>query len=197
MFRPFKIILQRQGLPSQLKTLAGISPRFLSTEPSIRLVESLKAALPSHVEISTNSYDLISHGKGESYHPTAPPSAVVSPSKIDDVVAIVRHCALHKIPIIPFGVGTSVEGHVAALHGGISVDTRKFDFIEFDNNEESLPDAMVCVGAGVTRRKLNEALRHTGMQFVVDPGADATIGGMVGVYSSDCCSLSSIHYSTG
>jgi len=160
-----------------MKVLSSGSSRFLSS--AINLVDCLKEALPPQVEISTNIYDLEAHGKGESYHPTAPPSAVVTPSNVDDVVAIVRHCALHKIPIVPYGVGTSVEGHVAALHGGISVDMNKFDSIKFDENEESLPDPIAEVGAGVTRKRLNEELRHTGMQFVVDPGADATIGGMV------------------
>ena len=152
--------------------------RFLSSTASF--VDTLKEALPPHVEISTNPYDLEAHGKGESYHPTESPSAVVMPSNVEDVVAIVRHCSLHKIPIIPFGAGTSVEGHVAALRGGISVDMQKFDSVEFEDNEESLPDPIARVGAGVKRRRLNEELRATGLQFVVDPGADATIGGMVG-----------------
>lgn len=140
-----------------------ISTRFLSSADgasAASFVESLKDALPLHVEISTNPYDLEAHGRGESYHPTAPPSAVVSPSNVDDVVAIVRHCSLHKIPIIPYGVGTSVEGHVAALHGGISVDMHKFDSIEFDEGEESLPDPIAKVGAGVTRKRLNAELRY-------------------------------------
>jgi D-lactate dehydrogenase (cytochrome) len=153
-------LLKRQGrLMSRLDFL--VTQRLLSTAAahSNVLVESLREALPSHVEISTNTYDLESHGKGESYHPTAPPFAVVHPSNVDDVVAIVRHCASHKIPVIPFGAGTSVEGHVAALHGGISVDMQKFDSIEFEENQESLPDPIARVGAGVTRKRLNEELR--------------------------------------
>jgi D-lactate dehydrogenase (cytochrome) len=180
MFLITNMLKRSRILSSRTGIIPRSTSRFLSIESSSHsFIQSLEDVLPSHVEISTNSYDLMTHGKGESYHPTAPPAAVVSPTCIEDVVAIVRHCSLHKIPIIPFGAGTSVEGHLAALHGGISMDMCKFDTIEFEDNEESLPDAIVCVGAGVTRKRLNEELRHSGMEFVVDPGADATIGGMV------------------
>lgn len=77
--------------------------------------------------------------------------------------------------MIPFGTGTSLEGHVAALHGGISIDTCNLNTIKVYDEQ----DFFVTVGAGVTRSKLNEALRHTGLQFMIDPGADASIGGMV------------------
>lgn len=154
------IRLFERAASSRTKFLCG-SSRFLSSAASFvdNVVESLQNAVP-HVEMSVNPYDLEAHGKGESYHPTAPPVAVVTPSNVDDVVAIVRHCSMHKIPIIPFGAGTSVEGHVAALHGGISMDMVKFDSIEFDENTESLPDPIAKVGAGVTRNRLNEALRY-------------------------------------
>ena len=208
MLNPLVRFLERQALTRMKKLVRSL--RFLSSGSST-LVESLSKALPPHIDISTNPYDLETHGKGESFHPTAPPSAVIFPTNLDDVVTIVRHCAQHKIPIIPYGAGTSVEGHVSALHGGISVDMTKIDSVKFEENETSLPDPIVRVGAGVTRKRLNEELRyehrgvhsyvsiltcdanlphshvacirscrHTGMQFVVDPGADATIGGMVG-----------------
>ena len=82
------------------------------------------------------------------------------------------------MPVIPFGVGTSLEGHVAAINGGISLDMSRFTSIDLPTDDQ-LIDAHVRVGAGVTRLALNDALRHTGLQFMVDPGADATIGGMV------------------
>jgi D-lactate dehydrogenase (cytochrome) len=104
---------------------------------------------------------------------------VVTPACTDDIQIIVQHCVQHRIPIIPFGVGTSVEGHVSALFGGISLDTSLLQTIEIpDMTGDMLPDQLATVGAGVTRKTLNEALRYTGMQFSVDPGADATIGGM-------------------
>jgi D-lactate dehydrogenase (cytochrome) len=139
---------------------------------------SLLSELLPHVELSTNPYDLQVHGRGESHHPTALPWAVVMPRSVDDVVTIVKHCAVHQIPIIPYGAGTSVEGHVCALEGGISLDMTRMNSVEVLEND-GIPDPVAVVGAGITRKHLNEALRHTGMQFVVDPGADATIGGMV------------------
>jgi D-lactate dehydrogenase (cytochrome) len=84
-------------------------------------------------------------------------------------------------------VGTSVEGHVAALFGGLSLDTsllQTTDMLDIYGESSTIPDQMATVGAGVTRKTLNEALRFTGMQFSVDPGADATIGGMVATGAS-------------
>lgn len=144
----------------------GLPPTFL---------DDLKTDLPG-LEISTNAYDLELHGKGESFHPTERPDAVLTPTTTDDVITVIRHCLDQQVPIIPFGVGTSLEGHVAAVNGGVSLDMSSFDTIDLP---DELQDGYVKVGAGVTRLRLNEALRHTGMQFMVDPGADATIGGMV------------------
>jgi D-lactate dehydrogenase (cytochrome) len=175
-----RIILNSCALSSRLSARCS----FASLPASFLL--ELITKLPSHVEISTNPYDLESHGRGESYHPTAAPSAVIKPSSVADVVAIVRHCAQYRIPIIPYGAGTSVEGHVCALHGGVSMDMAKFNRVEFEESADSLPDPIAIVGAGVTRKRLNEELRHTGMQFVVDPGADASIGGMVGKQTLAC-----------
>ncbi|CAJ1962909.1 unnamed protein product [Cylindrotheca closterium] len=139
----------------------------------------------TEVEFSVNKYELERHGRGESYHPTETPDVVVCPTSVDDVITIVQFCAKHKIPIVPFGVGTSVEGHVCCLQGGISLDMKNFVNMEIPNMEDDLlPDPIATVGAGVTRNTLNEALRHTGLQFVVDPGADATLGGMVATGAS-------------
>jgi len=140
------------------------------------------------VQISQNKYELDQHGKGEGYHESKPPLAVLTPESTNATSEIVKICAHHRVPIIPFGAGTSVEGHVAALHGGVSVDTKKLNRIELGGSEEdadsTLSDFYVTVGAGVTRLQLNDALRHTGLQFMVDPGADATIGGMVATGAS-------------
>jgi D-lactate dehydrogenase (cytochrome) len=123
-------------------------------------ITSISQILP-HVEISTNPYDLKVHGRGESYHPTAPPAAVVMPTSIEDVVAIVRTCAEHRTPIIPYGAGTSVEGHVCALQeGSICMDMTLLNSIVIEENDgQGLPDPIATVGAGVTRKRLNEELR--------------------------------------
>jgi len=123
---------------------------------------------------------LAQHGHDESFHPEARPDVVVWPRTIEDAAAIVRVALEHRLPLIPFGAGTSLEGHVAALAGGISVDMREMNAI----SRPSLEDLDVVVQAGVTRRALEDRLRPEGVFFPVDPGADATIGGMVATGAS-------------
>jgi D-lactate dehydrogenase (cytochrome) len=115
------------------------------------------------------------HGTDESFHEPALPDAVVFPRTNEECVAIVRACRAHRTPIVPFGAGTSLEGHVMALRGGISVDMREMNRIL----RLSIDDLDVTVQAGVTRRQLEAKLLPEGVFFPVDPGADATIGGMV------------------
>ncbi len=123
---------------------------------------------------------LAQHGHDESFHPAAPPDVVVWPRSVEEAAAIVRIAAEHRLPLVPFGAGTSLEGHVAALAGGISVDMREMDRI----GRPSLDDLDVVVEAGATRRALDARLRPEGVFFPVDPGADATIGGMVATGAS-------------
>jgi D-lactate dehydrogenase (cytochrome) len=120
------------------------------------------------------------HSHGESYHPPAPPDVVCFPATLDEVVAIVRISARHGIPIVPFGAGTSLEGHVQALRGGISLDLREMNRVV----RIGVEDLDATVEAGVTRVQLNNALRNTGLHFPIDPGADATIGGMTATRAS-------------
>ena len=120
------------------------------------------------------------HSHGESYHPAAAPDIVCLPHTTGEVQAIVAISAAHQVPIVPFGAGTSLEGHVHALHGGICVDLRELNAILRVGPE----DLDATVEAGVTRLQLSKALRNTGLMFSVDPGADATIGGMASTRAS-------------
>ena len=123
---------------------------------------------------------LAQHGHDESFHPEARPDVVVWPRSVEEAAGTVRIAIEHRLPLVPFGAGTSLEGHVAALAGGISVDMREMDTI----GKPSIEDLDVTVGAGVTRRALDARLRPEGVFFAPDPGADATIGGMVATGAS-------------
>jgi D-lactate dehydrogenase (cytochrome) len=114
------------------------------------------------------------HGRDESAFSVAPPEAVVFAESTQDVADAVRLAAQYKVPVIPFGVGSSLEGHLLAVQGGISLDVSRMDQVLAINAE----DLTVTVQAGVTRKALNEAVKSTGLFFPIDPGADATIGGM-------------------
>jgi len=120
------------------------------------------------------------HSRGESYHAPAAPDIVCFPQSLDEVVEVVRASAQFDVPIVPFGAGTSLEGHVHAVCGGICLDMRQMNRIV----RVSTADLDVTVEAGVTRLQLARALRDTGLMFPIDPGADATIGGMTATRAS-------------
>jgi D-lactate dehydrogenase (cytochrome) len=120
------------------------------------------------------------HGHTTTYIPNQPPDAVVFAVSTMDVQNVVRVCAEHRVPIIPFGTGTSLEGHVNAPAGGISLDLSRMDKVLTVNAE----DLDCTVEPGVTRQALNEHLRATGLFFPIDPGANASLGGMASTRAS-------------
>jgi len=120
------------------------------------------------------------HSRDESYHPPAKPDVVCFPNTTDEVVGIVLISREFGLPIVPFGAGTSLEGHVHAIHGGITIDLRNMNHVI----RVSTDDLDVTVEAGVTRLQLDRTLRSTGLMFPIDPGADATLGGMAATRAS-------------
>src|SRR4051812_13623385 len=120
------------------------------------------------------------HSRGESYQAAYAPDAVAFPNSTDEVSAIVRLCGESRTPIVPFGAGTSLEGQISAIAGGVTIDLREMNRVL----RVSADDLDATVQAGVTHRQLNKALQNTGLMFTVDPGADATLGGMASTRAS-------------
>lgn len=120
------------------------------------------------------------HGRDESIYDVPPPAAVVFAESTQDVADAVALAAQHKVPVIPFGVGSSLEGHLLAVQGGISIDVSRMNQVLSINAE----DLTVTVQPGITRKALNEAVKHEGLFFPIDPGADASIGGMTATRAS-------------
>ena len=120
------------------------------------------------------------HGRDESSFDAPPPAAVVFAESTQDVADAVKLAADYRVPVIPFGVGTSLEGHLLAVQGGISLDVSRMNQVLSINAS----DLTVTVQAGVTRKQLNEAVKSTGLFFPIDPGADATLGGMCATRAS-------------
>jgi D-lactate dehydrogenase (cytochrome) len=145
---------------------------------SAAAIEELKALLGDR--LSTSSAVRQHHGKDESYHPVMPPDAVAFAQGTEEVSAILRICSRHRVPVIPFGTGTSLEGGIAAVKGGITVDVSGMNRILRLSPE----DLDVTVEAGVTRKQLNAYVRDSGLFFPIDPGADASIGGMCSTRAS-------------
>ena len=129
------------------------------------------------------------HGNTLTWIVNQPPDAVVFPQSTEDVQQVVRICGAHGVPIIPFGVGTSLEGHVNAPQGGVSIDFRDMNKVLKVHGE----DLDCVVEPGITRKALNEHLRDSGLFFPIDPGADASLGGMA---ATRCSGTNAVRYGT-
>jgi len=154
-------------------------------QPTMRAAGDLNAALERlsarfHNQMSTAQAVREQHGHTTTWHANQPPDAVVFAQSTEDIVDIVRICAEFRVPVIPFGTGTSLEGQVNAPFGGISIDVSQMNKVLKVHQE----DLDCVVQPGVTRKQLNQELRATGLFFPIDPGADASIGGMVGTRAS-------------
>ena len=142
------------------------------------LIDALRDLLGDR--LSTSQSVLEQHGRGESWHPVKAPDAVCFAQSTEEVAAIVTLCAANQTPVVAFGTGTSLEGQVQALRGGVCIDLSQMDQVIEVNAE----DLDCRVQAGVTRRELNQYLRDTGLFFPVDPGANTSIGGMTATRAS-------------
>ncbi|MHA6832685.1 FAD-binding oxidoreductase [Ralstonia pseudosolanacearum] len=142
------------------------------------MLDALRARFGDRV--STSDAVRAHHGRDESAYDPMLPDAVVFAQTTEDVVAVARLCHEHAIPLIPFGAGSSLEGHLLAVAGGVTLDLSQMNRVLAVHPE----DLTVTVEPGVTRKQLNADIRDTGLFFPIDPGADASIGGMCATRAS-------------
>ena len=151
---------------------AHLLPRLDPRPVPVAMLEALQARFGARCSIALAVRE--QHGRDESPIDAPPPEAVVYCESTEDVAAVVTLADRHAVPVIPFGVGSSLEGHLLAVQGGVSIDLSRMNKIIAMHPE----DLTVSVQAGVTRMQLNNEIRHTGLFFPIDPGADASLGGM-------------------
>lgn len=146
------------------------------------LPEELLAALASIFEdrFSTSLAMREHHGRDESSYDPMLPDAVIFAQTTEEVAEAVKLCSAHEVPIIPYGTGTSLEGHILALRGGVTIDLSQMNQVLAVHAE----DQTATVQAGVTRKQLNQEIKDTGLFFPIDPGADASLGGMAATRAS-------------
>jgi D-lactate dehydrogenase (cytochrome) len=163
------------AIPATKPQTAGLRPDRAAVAGG---VSALTAAFGNRVVTSQAVRE--QHGNTVTWHDNQPPDAVVYPQSTADVQEVVRICAAHGLPIVPFGVGSSLEGHVNAPFGGVSIDFRDMNKVIAVHPE----DLDCVVEPGITRKQLNEHLRDSGLFFPIDPGADASLGGMAATRAS-------------
>ena len=159
--------------------LAHVTPEIKPRPAPPALIEALKSRFGAQFSEAMAVRE--QHGRDESAFTTVPPPAgVVFAENTADVQDAIKLCAQHKVPVIPYGVGSSLEGHLLAVQGGISLDVSRMNQVLAVNAE----DLTVTVQPGVTRKQLNDEIKSTGLFFPIDPGADASIGGMAATRAS-------------
>ena len=158
------------------------APRYTASatraQPSPQFIIAMTQRFGGH--FSTAEAVCAQHGKDESSLPPVPPDAVLFAQTTAEVSEAVKLCRVHCVPVIPYGTGTSLEGHLFAIHGGLSIDLSGMNKVLAVRPE----DLDATVQAGVTRKQLNSALHGTGLFFPIDPGADASLGGMAATRAS-------------
>jgi D-lactate dehydrogenase (cytochrome) len=152
--------------------LSHLVPEINQRDVPVALIDALKARFAGNC--STALVVREQHGRDESSFEAPPPAAVVFAESTQDVSDAVKLASQSSVPVIPFGIGSSLEGHLLAVQGGISIDVSRMNKVLSINAD----DLTVTVQPGVTRKQLNEAVKSTGLFFPIDPGADASIGGM-------------------
>jgi D-lactate dehydrogenase (cytochrome) len=157
---------------------AHLMPEVHQREVPEALIHALKARFAERC--STALVVREQHGRDESSFTVPPPAAVVFAESTADVADAVRMAGAYEVPVIPFGVGSSLEGHLLAVQGGISIDVSRMNKVLSIDAD----DLTVTVQPGVTRKQLNDELKSTGLFFPIDPGADASIGGMTATRAS-------------
>src|SRR5215510_10404881 len=172
---------RQPGVPSVVMALSDRAPNP-PARPDPRAVQSAIAALLARFgnRVVTSQAVREQHANTTTWHASEPPDAVVFPQSAAEVQQIVGICATHRVPVIPFGTGTSLEGQVNAPLGGISIDFRDMNRILAVHAE----DLDCVIEPGVTRKLLNEYVRDQGLFFPIDPGADASLGGMASTRAS-------------
>ncbi len=155
-----------------------VLPQFEARPVPAEMLAALKVRFGERCSVALAVRE--QHGRDESPFDVPPPDAVVYAESTEDVAFVVELAGRHAVPVIPFGVGSSLEGHLLAVQGGVSIDLSRMNAVLSVQPE----DLTVTVQAGVTRTQLNDEIRHTGLFFPVDPGADATLGGMCATRAS-------------